>query len=276
MAKRTQEVDYNLKLMAEVFKLEHLHWGYFPEKRFSGAKTLAELRQAQVNYAERLFSYIPEGVVNILDVGAGLGKTAALLQKKGYRVHCLSNDKYQETVINQKYPEIPFTRSKFEESDLAQQFDLVLMSESVQYLDWPAALSKLKQVLKPKGYLLLADYFRKEREPFYHHCKIKQPFEQETAQFFTLIKEDDITDHVLPTLEYAEFIWNEYVLPTSVILSEAIRERISPLLRFICYRLFKKGIDKIQRYVYQYAPDKFNKKKFKAKMNYVIQLWQLK
>lgn len=269
--------DYGLRFMAEVLKLDHLHWGFFPEKKPVGEKyTLTEMKQAQLEYTKRLFSFIPDGVKTILDVGAGLGTTARLLTEKGYQVHCLSNDKYQQTVINQKYPAIPFTKSKFEENPLEKKFDLVLMSESSQYLDWPKTLAKLEMLLNPKGYLLLADYFRKGDDPFYKTCKIKQPFMNASEKSLTLLKEEDITDPVLPTLEFGSHCYQNFMLPSANIITDMIENKAPGILKFLV-KLFVGGqLKKIHYYVWEHTPEKFDTVKFKEKLNYVIQLWQKK
>lgn len=269
--------DYGLRFMAEVLKLDHLHWGYFPEKKPAGETyTLAEMKQAQLEYTKRLFSFIPDGVKTILDVGAGLGTTARMLTEKGYQVHCLSNDKYQQTIINEKYPAIPFTKSKFEDNSLDRKFDLVLMSESSQYLDWSKSLVKLESLLNPKGYLLLADYFRKADDPYYKTCKVKKPFMTATEKVFNLVAEEDITDPVLPTLEFGSHCYHQFMLPTMNILSDMIDNKAPGILKFLC-KLFLDGqLKKIRHYVWEHTPDKFNMVKFKEKLDYVILLWQKK
>lgn len=275
MRENKEGTDYGLRFMAEVMKAEHLHWAYFPQKKFLGDQlTFSELKQAQLEYTKHLFSFIPSNVRSILDVGAGLGKTASLLTEKGYRVHCLSNDRYQQTVINQKYPAIPFTKSRFEESNPGEKFDLVLMSESVQYLDWPKALAKLDEILIPEGYLLMADYFRKTETSFYKTCKIKEPFIQATSEKFSLVKEENITDYVLPTLDLAISCYKEYVLPAVNIFSDLLQEKTPGAIKFLSRLFFGKKLEKIRYYLWEHTPDKFDRAKFEHEMVYMIQLWK--
>lgn len=269
--------DYGLRFMAEVLKVEHLHWGYFPEKKFTGPGfSMEELRQAQLEYTKRLFAMIPPGVKTILDVGAGLGKTASLLVEKGYQVHCLSNDKYQQMKIHEKYPALPFTKSFFEDSQLGRKFDLALMSESVQYLDWPRALVKLEEVLNPRGYLLMADYFRKSDSPYYRTCKVKGPFREATLQKFDLIKEENITDYVLPTLEMGAYYFSNHLLPAADILVDMIQNKTPGWLRWLANLLLGRQLKKAQYYIWEHTPEKFNSAKFKEKLDYEMILWQKK
>jgi MPBQ/MSBQ methyltransferase len=277
MRENKEGTDYGLRLMAEVLKTEHLHWGYFPDKKFKEeAMTLTGLKEAQLEYTKNLFLFIPGTVRSILDVGAGLGKTAYLLTKNGYQVSCLSNDKYQQTTINQKYPAIPFIKSKFEDSRLNQTFDLVLMSESVQYLNWPRTLNKLEEVLKPGGFLLTSDYFRKTDNLFYKTCKVRESFEIANKNKFDLIKEEDITDNVLPTLDFAMYSFDNYILPAANIAGEAISNSTPPLVKYLANIFLKKQLQKAHYYIWEHTPEKFDREKFKQEMNYIIQLWRRK
>ncbi|HBE79908.1 MAG TPA: hypothetical protein DDW65_19335 [Firmicutes bacterium] len=277
MRENKEGMDYGLRIMAEVLKAEHLHWGYFPDKKFKGEEmTLTGLKEAQLDYTKHLFMFIPDTVQSILDVGAGLGKTAYLLTNNGYQVSCLSNDKYQQTKINEKYPAIPVIKNKFEDSRLGQTFDLILMSESVQYLNWPQTLYKLEEVLKPGGFLLTSDYFRKADSSFYKTCKVRESFEIATKNKFDLIKEEDITDNILPTLDFAMYGFNNYILPAANIVSELICNSTPPVVKCLANIFLRKQLQKAQYYIWGHTPEKFDREKFKQEMYYVIQLWSRK
>ena len=208
-------------------------------------------------------------------MGCGLGKTAHILKTKGFDVHCLSNDSYQEKAIAERYPDLPFTKSKFEENRLDRKFDLILMSESSQYMDWPKALAKVREMLNPGGYLLLSDYFRKTDDPYYRTCKVKAPFmDQTVAASFKLLAEEDITDHVLPTLDFGKFCFERYIGPAADILTEAIGEKTPPVVKGIFSLFLRKQLAKVRHYIFEKTPLKFDRGLFKEKMWYLIQLWQ--
>lgn len=269
-------IDYNLRFMAEVLGVDHLHWGYFPAKRFSGeAFPLAELRAAQEEYTERLFAHIPTGMLKILDAGCGIGKTAEKLRQRGYEVHCLTNDAYQQAVIKERYPDLPFTRAKFEECPLTERFDLILMSESSQYMDWPKALARIRELLGPGGHLLLSDYFRKKDDPYYRTCRVKDDFERLTAAAgFELLREEDITDHVLPTLDFGNYYCQKYILPALNIAIEMAESRMGRLTRGLSRLLLRKKLAKLWYYAFEKTPQKLDRNLFAGKMRYVIQLWR--
>jgi len=272
------KIDYGLKFYSEILELEELHWGYFPEKHFpDNERTFGNFKKAQQNYTLHLLSYIPESVQTILDVGCGLGKMAKLLTDKGYKVTCISNDKYQETFIRQKYPYLRFVRTKFEDFATSEHFDLLLMSESVQYLSLDTALKNAKRLLNPSGYLLISDYFRKSDTKYYKTCKILSDFVKISEEnSFSLRKEEDITEFVLPTLYFADHCYSKYALPSIGIIGDYANSQLPKIVITLAKVLFKKWLTKLTYYTGEHTSQKLNSSLFREKVSYIIQLWQAK
>ncbi len=300
--KSSDKVDYGLKFYSGVLGLEELHWGYFPEKHFPGDElTLSNFKKAQQDYTLHLLSYIPESVHSILDVGCGLGKMAKTLTDRGYKVTCISNDEYQETLIKQKYPSLQFVRTKFEDfsastADVAdtadksfpqdfsifprdsvnEHFDLLLMSESVQYLSLDSALKNAKRLLNPSGYLLISDYFRKSDTKYYRTCKVLSDFMKASEEnSFSLCKEEDITEFVLPTLYFANHCYSKYALPSINILRDYADSQLPRAVISLAKCLFKKWLNKLTYYIGEHTSKKLNSSLFREKVSYLIQLWQM-
>lgn len=269
-------INYGLKFYKEVLGAEELHFGYFPEKCFKSEEfSFDELKKAQRDYTLHLLSYVPSSVCSILDVGCGFGNTASILGDRGYKVTCLSPDEYQEKIIKQKYPSLSFIRTKFEDFKTSKHFDLILMSESVQYLNLEIAYKNTKRLLNPSGYLLLSDYFRKSNSRYYHHCKvIDKHLEILQKNSFSLVVEEDITEYVLPTLDFSNYYYNKYAIPSLNIFEEYIQTRVSKPWIMLAKLLFKKQLNKLTYYLGPYTAEKFDRYKFKENISYIIQLWQ--
>ncbi len=161
----SQEVGLEIGLIFFKFflKTEYLHYGLFDEGE---EKDIWALGKAQNRYAEKLFSLIPEGTKTILDVGCGSGKTAQELSKRGYTVVCVSPskllNKYAKGLLGD---DVPVHTAKFEEFKSDQKFDVVMFSESFQYIPIDDAINGAKKFLNPQGHILVADFFKRDHLP---------------------------------------------------------------------------------------------------------------
>ena len=75
-------LDVGLAFIHWLTGAENLHYGLW-----SGLEvTAGNLRQAQDAYTVKLFGYLPEGRLRILDIGGGAGETAKKLLALGHSV----------------------------------------------------------------------------------------------------------------------------------------------------------------------------------------------
>ena len=273
---KKEKIDYGLKFFVEVLGAENLHWGFFPGKRFpDGGGSLESLKEAQREYTNHLISYIPKSVKRILDVGCGIGTTGNILSKNGYDVTCISNDAYQGEMLKKRHPDLRFVRSRFEKFPEDRPYDLLLFSESSQYIDIDIFARKAYGLLKPSGFVLVCDYFRKENNCYYKTCNIIGEFERKMKEgSFALIRQEDITDYVTPTIDLASHYYSRYGLPCIEILGGYLETQINRPIRFLANVLFKKKLKKLNCYVRKHTPEKFDSKLFKEKIVYLTQLWQ--
>ena len=219
-----QKPNLLLKYYAEVTKSKQLHFGYWEEGEELNMKNL---RAAQDRYLNHLINFIPDGVKTILDVGCGVGGNAIRLKKEGYEVISLSPDPYQEKVFKENTGgEIPFFLSKFEEFRTSQKFDLILMSESTQYIDIKKGFKKCHQILQDKGYLLVSDFFKVDNIDdsgidISGHSN-QRYLEEAESNGFVIIKSEDITTKIAPTLDFMVLLFNDYLIPSFKIIAYAL------------------------------------------------------
>lgn len=272
------KIDYGLKFYREILGLESLHFGYWQEEPQDKELTIDTLKNAQKQYIFHLMSFIPKGVKLILDVGCGTGTVAFELKKVGYEVVCISPDAYQEDIFKKTYGNtIPFYRTKFEDFNINHKFDLILFCESAQYVQLDKIFSKSVELLNPNSYMLVSDYFRKERcGRYYKTTKVLSEFLAESIKYgFEIINSEDITKNVIPTLELAKKIYYRYGLPIAELISEYFQSEypvVSKLLKVI----FSKNIKKLKNYIYEHTAEKLDSKKFVEFMNYKIFLFLYK
>ncbi len=212
--RRPVKTNSTLRFLHEVLRLEHLHYGLWEGEE----RDLAGLTQAQKRLCDELVSWVPEGVRSILDVGAGIGTTSRALAQKGFEVEGLSPDPYQRDVFVQRTG-LPFHLTRFQDFVPERVYDLVLMSESAQYV-WLDSLFPAVERVTPGGHLLLADYFVTDTMESDDHPAAKSGHRladfdlRAQASGLDLVRERDITEAVLPTLELLEHWIERYVEPS--------------------------------------------------------------
>ena len=229
-----------LKLASIVAEAKHLHYGYFERGLKPELKNLAA---AQDNYLQKLLGFIPKTKVKrILDVGCGTGSVAAELVNRGYEVTCLAPDPYliQRTreATNDRVATLTMMYENITDELPEQSFDLILMSESCQYIKPPTGWPQHIRFLRPGGYILVADFFRIKTADERNPSRSGQMWDDFLAYAkqhnFTVIKEKDITKFTAPTMDIYQSFINEKAIPSIDLLLELI-ERAAPWL----YRILK-------------------------------------
>ena len=136
-------LDIGLAFSKHFYKTDYLHYGYWPENL---AVEPANVYQAQENYANYLLKNIPKEVKSILDVGCGSGKFAEKLIKNGYFVDCVSPSSNLNKHVKERLGNsVEIFETRFEDLLTRKSYDLILCSESFQYLLLEKAVSKIKK-----------------------------------------------------------------------------------------------------------------------------------
>lgn len=215
-------VDVGLRFLNEILGLDGLSYGLWNDDPM----TLDGLKAAQARYAETLCNWVPIGTQRILDVGCGTGETARLLTERGFEVEGLAPDPYLGEVFADRTG-LPFHLVRFERFHPDRPFDLILMSESAQYV----MLDQLfRWVMResPGAQLLISDYFTvvPAEGPMGESGHPLDEFEDEARLWvFDEVRREDITDAVAPTLELSKLWLDRYVVPSAGLLEETLARR---------------------------------------------------
>lgn len=245
-------------------KSRHLHYGYWTSDL---EVDIANLCTAQDNYAKFLISHIPPGVNSILDVGCGTGQIAEMLFDAVYQVDCVSPSPYLSTQARQLLGarSIIF-ECLYEELETPNRYDLILFSESFQYIKPKEALNKTLGLLNEGGYVLICDIFKRDTPersilPGGHHLRT---FYEVVSQYpLELVKDLDITEQTAPTLDIANDVFNEVVRPSVDLAQQFLNDRYPLMLRCLKF-LYRKKLSRLNKKYLSGAKTGENFKKFKS------------
>ena len=153
----TQELILALEFLLgrHFLRLCDLHYGLWPDGL---PITLLNLPQAQQAYTTFLLSHIPPGVRTILDVGCGAGYLARQCLDRGYAVDCVSPNHFLNVRVREELgAQGALFECRFEDLEVGRRYDLLLFSESFQFIQGAVAVGKAGDLLEEGGYLLLCD-----------------------------------------------------------------------------------------------------------------------
>lgn len=259
-------LEIQINLFKFFFDSDYLHYGFWKP----GLEVKApNFKQAQTDYVDYLIKHIPPNVVSILDVGCGTGKVAEDLIGKGYKVTCVSPPgKLTEMAAERLTGKSEVHAVRFEDlivQQLQQKFDLVLFSESYQYIPMEQSFRQCHDLLNPGGYILLSDFFQTEAEgksPLGGGHRLKDFYELLARQPFEIVVDNDITHEIAPTMELINQLTMKVVYPSVLLLNEFLQSRY-PLIYKILRWKFRKKIEKnrVKHFTGQRNPENFKKYK---------------
>jgi SAM-dependent methyltransferase len=269
--KEKRPADFILRFCRDVIGLESLHFGLWEDDY---AKTIDGLKVAQANYSRFLIERIPTGVTNILDAGCGTGELSERLVSAGYTVTALTPDSYLADVVTKRLGDrATFALSKFEEFETDRKFDLIIMSESCQYMSHHLMFPKARDLLMDGGHMLISDYFRKTDMTYYETVWTQSEFAAKLEKSnFEIVASDDITDKALPTLDLGKKTYSEIMLPTIELLRDLLVHVIPGFIVRPIKFLLRKQLALAADFLYTKQPGQFDSARFKEHLNYRVLL----
>ena len=238
-------LDIGLAIGRFFLNTEDLHYGYWPNGKEIDIQSLAK---AQENHSQFIIDHIPKKTKSILDVGSGSGNLALKLLNLGYAVDCVIPSEFLAEQVAEKLGE----RSKihicgFEKVDDYKKFDLILFSESFQYIKLEKSLNKIVEMLDLSGHLLICDFFRRDvlgKSPMGggHSWKGFQKTMEDRP--LNLITDIDITDETSPTIDLLAKFNKDVLSPIAEMSGEYLIDHYPTITKLFKWK-FKKRLNKI-------------------------------
>ncbi len=270
----SKEVGLEAGLMIFKFflKTEYLHYGYF----INGLEAdVTNLKKAHENYTAMLMSHIPAGTKTILDVGCGSGKTAQVLCSNGYQVDCVSPGQLLTSYARKNTPsQVQFFQCKFENIITDKKYDLILFSESFQYIPMDKSIPNAKNLLNPGGYIMVSDFFNNDPE---HKSKLGGGHDfakwlqfKDSYGIKTLV-ENDITVETAPTISIVDQLHMEVLKPVWSSVWALVEDKF-PLVVKTVRKIYREKITKLEKKHFSGEINGENFIKYKKYMFYLFQV----
>ncbi|MGB5718670.1 MAG: class I SAM-dependent methyltransferase [Gammaproteobacteria bacterium] len=243
--------ELGLVLAQQILAVDDLHYGLWdPDLELS----LANMALAQQRYTDMLLQQIDALLADcpaprILDVGCGTGHILQLMIERGYAVDAVNpsaelNRQVRARLAGMEHPDCTLFESDFESLPLStcrHRYDLLLFSESFQYIPLPEIFAKSPQLLKPAGQLLICDFFKTAA-----HCDgaagdrsfsgghLLGPFYDDvSASPFSLRHDEDLTPRISPNIALLDEWLMQRLLPASRSIDRYLRGSYPWSTRFI-------------------------------------------
>jgi len=244
---RAVGLDVGLSFIRWLTGAENLHYGLWTGLEV----TAGNLKAAQEAYTVKLFGYLPQGRLRILDIGGGAGETAKKLIALGHEVQIVVPSPFLAQRCRENAPGAVVHECTFEAFTGTGPFDLCLFSESFQYIPFAESLPKCAALLAPGGQVLIADCFRTEAYKGRNAHGPQAGGGHRLAAFraaladsaFHVAAEEDITDAVAPSIDLEQQLFNVIGHGVSLISGEIRAKKPGAhwtLARFIGLFLSKK------------------------------------
>ena len=240
-------LELGLVLGRYFLKTDDLHYGYWPEDL---EVDVVNFPKAQKNYSDFIFSHIPEGTQKILDVGSGSGNFAKRLIDNKFSVDCVSPSKYLTNQIHDKLGDsVEVFPCIYEDVQTEKLYDVILFSESFQYINVQKAFEKSSNLLSNNGHILICDFFRTDAEgksPLGGGHSLSE-FEKIITKFpFKEIKNIDITKQTAPTIQILDDFLNKVGLPFKDMIGSYFQSNYPGFSKLLSWK-FKERFEKINR-----------------------------
>lgn len=279
--------ELGLVLAQQLLDVDDLHYGLWDADL---EQSLGNLRIAQQRYSELLLDTAAElldgqDFPHILDVGCGTGRLAEQLLARGWQVTAVSPSRALAEQARKRLAAYPASQARllecrFEDLPAAVgRFELVLFSESFQYIPLQQLLQRLPGLLVPGGKVLVCDFFKTVAHgdgevgdhSFGGGHLLTEFYRQLEVSSFELLQDTDLTRRISPTIELLDGWLNDRLIPAAGTLDDYLLDnypRLAGLLKWLLRH-------KLARFRYKYLDGNRSRAVFEKYKSYRLLVFKV-
>jgi SAM-dependent methyltransferase len=258
--------ELGLVLAQQLLGVEDLHYGLWDADL---PVLLSNLGVAQQRYSDMLLDLIGRQTAGshgarILDVGCGTGHLLQQLRERGFRVDAVNPSATLNRLVRERLrgsggADTVLLESGFESIPAAHrqnQYDLVLFSESFQYIPMPIVFERLPGLLAPAGQVVICDFFKTAAHgqggagdrSFGGGHLLADFYRQVGESGFSIGLDEDLTRRVSPSIALLDEWLVQRLAPATATLNTWLLDRHPVRVRVLKWLLRKQ----LARFHYKY------------------------
>lgn len=273
--------ELGLVLAQQLLDAQDLHYGLWDEGL---SLSLGNLAAAQQRYSDLLLetasAVLAERIQpHVLDVGCGTGHLAEQMLTRGWKVTAVSPSRVLADIARQRLAGFPaqqacLLEARFEDLGNARPdpFDLILFSESFQYIPLPELFRKLPALLSSGGHVLVCDFFKTaahgDGQPgdrsFGGGHLLAEFYRQLASAPFEVLHDEDLTARVSPTIELLDDWLTHRIAPAGRTLDSYLLGNYPRLTRALKWLLR----NRLERLHYKYLSGNRSRNVFEKYKSY--------
>jgi len=250
--------ELGLVLARQLLGVEDLHYGLWDDDL---PLQLSNLGIAQQRYTDMLLDLIGRQTAGIrgarvLDVGCGTGHVLVQLRARGFRVDAVNPSATLNRMVRERLQALGdsdtvLLETAFESLPpdwMQNRYDVVLFSESFQYIPMTPLFERLSGLLAPAGQAVICDFFKTAAHgrggagdrSFGGGHALTDFYRQTGESGFSIERDEDLTCRVSPGIALLDEWLHQRLAPATVSLNAWLLDRYPFRTRVLKWLLRKK------------------------------------
>ena len=281
--------ELGLVLAQQLLDVQDLHFGLWePDLPVK----MSNFGIAQQHYTDLLLEQIKRlpaenAAHRILDVGCGTGHILEQLVACGHRVDAVNPSPFLNRQVRARFSGLPAAiptlfETTFEDMPHAAchgQYDVLLCSESFQYIPLPAFFEKAPGLLRNGGHVIICDFFKTDAHgdgavgdrSFSGGHLLGQFYELLSDSTFLTVMDEDLTPRISPNIDLLDEWLTQRLVPAAGSIDRFLQDqypRSSKLLKWLARH-------KLAKLKYKYLSGHRNAAMFRKYKSYRLLILQL-